>query len=476
MTSRYKFFLEKFHLFSTRYASKYLRLPSIYFLPVFHINRIHFSENSAAFCFSYKSSISRLILVFLALPFKSLLILFSSLFYFFSYRAPSYSSFIPRRLFLSHFIPTSNNILNHAFRHVPASDYDLHIVTSSLYVREQFNCQYFIPDDSSTVFCRPYAKPFAEIGFILSSIFSLVPVVFEFLRSKSYVARIFWLNVGIQLISFHSLIPRRLYYNLNWIFKITSFDATDAFVIHEGYSWEHSAMQFFSRLQIPVSLYCHAPITPLNLSCFRNSLPTFHCDHLYVQNRHSLDLFAARYSQYFRIPTLLVYDSVASLDLSNCLSSPPPSTLSSFDKITLLLLPENLLNEVLIFLRFIACAGDSYSFILRLHPRTSRSDLELINKFIELHLQGFSILISDSTLLDDANSSHYSLFRSSSAILPTLVGSSSTPVFLNIPNKPCPNPLFFLHSSLYLSCSSFSQLSASSFVRPSSAFYKQLFG
>ena len=174
------------------------------------------------------------------------------------------------------------------------------------------------------------------------------------------------------------------------------------------------------------------------------------------------------------IPSLHVYKSLPSAKTSNDLGLSLYSSASCPDKTTLLLLPENFLEEVLIFLRFIEAADNSYSFILRLHPRTSRSDIAFINKFIYLHLSDLSISVSASTLLDDSNKSFYSLFRSSSAIFSTLVASNSTPVYLNIPSKPCPNPLYFLHSSLYLSCSSFSEISSTSFVRPSSVFYGNL--
>ena len=133
------------------------------------------------------------------LPFKSFYILFNSFRYSFAYRRPSYSSFSPRRLFLSHFIQSNGNSLNHVFRATTPLDNDLHIVTSSLYERDQFNRQFCIPDNSSTFFCRPYAKPFVEIGYIISSIFSVVFVLFELLRADSYVGRLFLMNVMILI-------------------------------------------------------------------------------------------------------------------------------------------------------------------------------------------------------------------------------------------------------------------------------------
>ena len=233
-------------------------------------------------------------------------------------------------------------------------------------------------------------------------------------------------------------------------------------------------MWFFSRLRIPVSLYCHAPITPSNLSCFRNCLPSFYCMDLYVQNQYSLKLFVDRYSSSFRIPSLHVYESLPSAKPVSDLGAPRHSTFSRQYKPTLLLLPENFLSEVLIFLGFIAAADDSYSFILRLHPRTSRSDIACINKFISLHLSNLNLSVSASTLLDDSNACFYSVFRSSSAILSVLMHSFSTPIYLNIPEKPCPNPLYFLHPSLYISCSSFAEIKSTAFVSPSSAFYSNL--
>lgn len=474
MTSKYKYFLQAFYNLSTHCCVKYSFIPAIYFLPVLHINRVHHSENFSFFCFSYRSCIGRLAFTLLVLPFKVLYILLSSVFYSYAYRSPSYSSFVPRRLFLSHFIQSNDNSLNHVFRAIRPSDFDLHIVTSSLYERNQFNRQFFIPDNSSTFFCRPYAKPFVELGYILSSVSSVVIVLYELFRADSFVKRLFWMNVIIQLFSFQSLIPRRLVFNLNWLFRFTCNDLSDVFITYEGYSWEHAAMQLFSQLNIPVSLYCHAPITPSNLSCFRNCLPSFYCSNLYVQNQYSLELFASEYSPDFMLPSIRVYNSFVSPKFSSNLI---PSSRSSFygsNKTTLLLLPENFLAEVLIFLRFIAGADSSYAFILRLHPRTSASDIACIEKFINRCLPGLSVAVSTSTLLVDSNSSFYSVFRSSSAILATLVNSNSTPVYLNIPDKPCPNPLYFLHHSLYVSCSSFSGITSTSFVRPSSSFYSNL--
>ena len=474
MTSRYKLFLKAFHALSTRYSVKYSCFPAIYFLPVLHINRIHYSDNFSSFCFSYKCSIARFAIALSVLPFKALYILLNSIYYSFAYRPPSYSSFVPRRLFLSHFMESNNNSLNHVFRAVNPSEFDLHVVTSSLYTKDQFNRQFFIPDNSSTVFCRPYAKPLVEIGYIISSVFSVFVVFKDLLRTDSYVNRLFLMNVIVQLLSLHSLVPRRLAFNLNWLFELTCDDITVVFITHEGYSWEHAAMQFFSRFKIPLSLYCHAPITPSNLSCFRNCLPSFYCNDIYVQNRYTLELFAGKYSSNFKLPSIHVYQSLESTKSSNDLAPSLYSSHYSPDEITLLLLPENFLTEVLIFLCFIAAADNSYSFILRLHPLTSPSDIACIKKFISLHLSDLSISISSSTLLVDSNSSYYSVFRSSSAILSTLVNSNSTPVYLNIPNKPCPNPLYFLPPFLYLSCSSFSELSSTSFVRPSSSFYGNL--
>ena len=326
MTSIYEHLLQVFYNLSTRACVKYSRIPAIYFLPVLHINRIHYSENYSNFCLSYKSSIAKFAKVLTILPFKSLYILFNSVCFSFAYRRPSYSSFAPQRVFLSHFNRSNDNLLNHVFRSVSPSSFDLHVVTSSLYVKEQFNCQFFIPDNSSTVFCRPYAKPFVEIGYILSSIFSVVFILYEFLRADSHAVRLFWINVAIQLLSFQSAIPRRLAFNLNWLFELISCDIFDAFVTHEGYSWEHSAMCFFSRLRIPVSLYCHAPITPSNLSCFRNCLPSFYCMDLYVQNQYSLKLFADRYSSSFRIPSFHVYESLPSAKPVGDLGAPRHSS------------------------------------------------------------------------------------------------------------------------------------------------------
>ena len=233
-------------------------------------------------------------------------------------------------------------------------------------------------------------------------------------------------------------------------------------------------MQFCSRFNIPVSLYCHAPITPYNLSCFRNGLPTFHCRDLYVQNQYTLKLFARKYSPDFMLPSIRVCNFSASASHSGVLASSLHSSFYGSNKITFLLLPENLLSEVFIFLRFISGADSSNTFILRLHPRTTASDIASIERFIKRRLSGLSITVSTSSLLDDSNSSFYSIFRSSSAILSTLVNSNSIPVYLNIPDNPCPNPLYFLHSSLYLSCTSFSDINSTAFVRPSMSFYGKL--
>ena len=191
MTLKYKQYLLDFYDLSTHYCSRFYRFPAIYFLPIFHINRVHYSENFSSYCFSCGSILSRLVIALSVLPFKVLFILLSSFFYSFAYRRPSYSSFFPRRLFLSHFTKSNSDTLNHAFTAINCTDFDIHVVTSSLYDRTQFNRQIFIPDNSSTIYCRPYAKPFVELGYIFSSLLSVVRVLLELSRADSFVKKLF---------------------------------------------------------------------------------------------------------------------------------------------------------------------------------------------------------------------------------------------------------------------------------------------
>ena len=92
---------------------------------------------------------------------------------------------------LSHFTKSNSDTLNHAFTAINCTDFDIHVVTSSLYDRTQFNRQIFIPDNSSTIYCRPYAKPFVELGYIFSSFFSAVRVLLELSRADSFVKKLF---------------------------------------------------------------------------------------------------------------------------------------------------------------------------------------------------------------------------------------------------------------------------------------------
>lgn len=473
--SQYKYFVKSFFSLSTRYSKLFDRFPLIYFLPIFHINRLHYSENFSSFCFSYKSATKAIIFSLAMLPLKAAYILINSIYFCFAFRPPKFANKNSKRLFLSHLVPSTDTNLKHVFRGIPNSDSDLHLVTSSLYERDQFFCQYFVANNNHTIYCRSYAPPFMEFFNIFYSSLLVPLLIINFFTSNTYVQKLFFLNAINQLVSLQSLIPLRLVYNLRWLSKAINIQISEVFISYEGYAWEHAVMHYFSQSNISVNLYCHAPITPNNLSCFRNSLPSFRPNTVFVPNGQTLQLFLNHFSQNFYLPSIRTFPLPVFLTPPNkkSLVSTYSLSLRQSDK-NILLLPENFLSEVLLFLRFIASADSCYSFVLRLHPRTSEKDKKYIQFFIRRFLSHLLINISTSTLDHDSNLAYITLYRASSAIIRPLINSNTIPVFINVPDKPCPNPLYYLDPSLFLSCESFSEMTSIPFVRPSTYYYYNL--
>lgn len=462
----YKSLITTLFSISCRRSHQYRSNPVIYYLPIFHINRIHFSENHDRYIYSYLSFYLRLLHCFSYVPFKICMIVIKSLCCIPAYKSPLLDRTKARRLLLSYLVKTSAE-KKHVFTGIDSSDTDLHLVTSSLYDKDELFDQYIIPDNSNTIHCRTYAPPQIEIHNIISSISSAIVLFVRSAFCNSHSERIFLLNASLQLISLESLIPLRLIYNIRWLIRSGPLLISEAYLTHEGYAWEYAAIDCFCQLNIPVSLYCHAPITPNNLSCFRNLFSNRPVKNVFVPNSHTRKLFLDSYHPSSPLPRINIFSLPL---LSNSPTTAPHST-SRPGTQTFLLLPENLLFEVLIFLQFISVADSGHSFILRLHPSTIPAHKSIIQKYIHNNLSHLSITYSRSSLYQDASHSHYALYRSSSAILSTLLHTYVTPVFLDIVDKPCPNPLYFLDSSLFLSCASFSDITSTSFVRPPSSFY-----
>ena len=475
MISHYQYFVKSFFTLSTRFSKRFYRIPLIYFLPIFHINRVHYSENSSTYCFSFKSFFKDFIFSLALLPLRSFYILFNSIYFSFSYRTPTFLENKQNRLFLSHFVPSAVTDLKHVFQGIPSCELDYHLVTSSLYDKDYFYRQYFVPNNNRTIYCRSFMPIHLELYYIFYAILLIPLLLFKVFSSRTFIQKLFFLNAINQLISLQSLIPLRLDFNLRWLSSAFNKQISDVFISYEGYAWEHAAMNYFLPTRASVSLYCHAPITPNNLSCFRNNLLSFNCTKLFVANNQTASLFLKSFCSNHKYPSIHTFAHPSSLNPSIDTSMVAHSSIpcSSHFK-TILLLPENLLSEVFLFLRFISFADKSYTFLLRLHPRTSSKDRNTIKRFIAKFLPYHTIRISSSTLNHDANLAFITLFRASSAIISSIISSNTIPVFLNDPEKPCPNPLYFMDSSLFLSCNSFSQMTSISFVRPSSAFYYRL--